>query len=138
MKRSSFSGTMLIIVLAVVVCLGAILTKRQPSTQEPPVGGVGADPVTRNAGCTLGYNASWIPHGLGGDPGTTGSITLSLRGANRYNATMILRVPTVIQSNATHFQIEFYMWETITWTLVPVTTVEAQWIYWDAYYKVGS
>ena len=133
MKKSPISATLIIILLAVFF-LSMKLTQRQPSTPES-TGGVGNEPVTRNAGCTLGWNASWIAHGLGGDPGTTGSITLSLRGLNRYNATMILRVPTVINSNATHFQIEFYMWETVTWTLVAVTTAEAQWIYWDAYYK---
>jgi parallel beta-helix repeat protein len=92
--------------------------------------------VTENSGCAVScHNGSWIRHGLAGDPSTTGSITLSLRGLDYYNTTMILRVPTVVSSNATHFQIDFYMWETAGWTLVPVTAVEAQMVYWDATYK---
>ena len=122
-----------LIVVAVLIFWGINLPKKE--TSRPPVGGVGSEPVTKNAGCTLGWNGSWLAHGLGGDPGITGSITLSLRGLNQYNATMILRVPTVIASNASHFQIEFYMWETVGWTLVPISLVEAQWIYWDATYK---
>jgi len=80
-------------------------------------------------------NGSWVPHGLSGDPGTTGSITLSLRGASSYNATFIYRAPTALISNDTHFQIEFTAWETDTWTQVPVTTVEATTVYWDATYE---
>jgi hypothetical protein len=88
-----------------------------------------------NSGATVGSNGTWIPHGLVGDPGTNGSITLSLRGPSAYNATWILRVPTVLSSNATHFQIEFTAWETVGWTQVPVTPVEAQTIYWFACYR---
>jgi len=77
-------------------------------------------------------NGTWIDHGLAGDPDQNGSIILSLRGASRYNATIILRVPTVLQSNTTHFQVEFLAWETVGWTLVPVTPVEQQTIYWYA------
>ena len=131
-KQQAWVAFVAIILVSITVLAGL----NRPTIPKPPVGGAGNEPVSRNAGCTLSYNGSWIAHSLGGDPGTTGSITLALRGLNRYNATMILRVPTVISSNATHFQIEFYMWETVTWTLVPVTTVEAQWVYWDAYYKV--
>jgi len=133
-KQQTWLVFVAIIVISIVALAG--LNRSIPRDKAAPVGGTGNEPVTRNAGCTQGYNGSWIAHGVGGDPGITGSITLSLRGLNQYNATMILRVPTVISSNATHFQIEFYMWETVTWTLVPVTTVEQQWIYWDAYYKV--
>lgn len=88
-----------------------------------------------SAGTTSAYNGSWIPHGLPGDPDGLGSITLSLRGSSTYNATRILRVPTVLASNTTHFQIEFMMWETDGWTLVPVTVAEAQTVYWDAVYR---
>lgn len=92
--------------------------------------------ITENSGAVVScYNGSWIPHGLAGDPATTGSITLSLRGTTNYNATWILRAPTVLQSNSTHFQIEFTAWETAGWTRVPVTVVEAQTVYWDATYK---
>lgn len=92
--------------------------------------------ITKNSGAVVScYTGSWVAHGLVGDPGTTGSITLSLRGATEYNATFILRAPTVLQSNATHFQIEFNAWETAGWTQVPVTVVEAQTVYWDAVYK---
>ena len=132
-KQQAWIAFAVIILVSIAVLAGL---NRPTSDRSTPPGGVGTPPVSRNAGCSSGYNGSWIAHGLGGDPGTTGSITLSLRGLNRYNATMILRVPTVINSNATHFQIEFYMWETVTWSLVPVTSVEAQLIYWDAYYKV--
>jgi len=91
---------------------------------------------TRNSGVVVScYNGTWVTHGLAGDPATTGSITLSLRGATAYNATFILRAPTVLQSNATHFQIEFTAWESVGWTIVPVTVVEAQTVYWDATYK---
>ena len=130
-KQQAWVAFAAIILVSIAILAGL----NRPTTPKPSPGGVGTEPISRNAGCTLSYNGSWIAHGLGGDPGTTGSITLSLRGLNQYNATMILRVPTVISSNATHFQIEFYMWETVTWTLVPVTVVEAQWVYWDAYYK---
>lgn len=89
-----------------------------------------------NSGSTINcYNGTWIPHGLSGDPSTTGSITLSLRGASEYNATFIYRVPTVLSSNDTHFQVEFSAWETGGWTLVPVTVVEAATIYWDGVYE---
>jgi len=81
------------------------------------------------------YNGSWVSHGLSGDPGTTGSITLSLRGPSSYNATFIYRPPTVLASNTTHFQIEFNAWESAGWTQVPVTTVEAATVYWDATYN---
>jgi len=92
--------------------------------------------LTENNGAEVTcYNGTWIPHGLAGDPGTTGSITLALRGATSYNATFILKVPTVLQSNSTHFQIEFNAWETAGWTQVPVTVVEAQTVYWDATYQ---
>jgi len=80
-------------------------------------------------------NGTWIAHGLDGNPGLNGTITLSLRGPSAYNATFILRVPTVLSSNTTHFQVEFLAWETGTWTLVPVTTAEAQTIYWYAVYN---
>jgi hypothetical protein len=90
--------------------------------------------TTGNAqvGCS---NGTWIAHGLPGDPGTTGSITLAMRGPSAYNATIILRAPTVLQSNATHFQIEFLAWETTGWTLVPVTPAMNQTIWWQAMYK---
>jgi len=88
-----------------------------------------------NSGATLSSNGTWVPHGLVGDPGTNGSITLSLRGPSAYNATWILRVPTVLSSNATHFQIEFTAWETVGWTQVAVTPVEAQTVYWFASYR---
>ena len=132
MKKNQY-WVIAVCILAVVILVPFVTLPK--SSKKAPVGGVGSEPVTKNAGCTLGWNGSWIAHGLGGDPGTTGSITLSLRGLNQYNATMILRVPTVIASNASHFQIEFYMWETVGWTLVPITSAEAQWIYWDATYK---
>jgi len=77
-------------------------------------------------------NGTWIAHGLAGDPNQNGTITLSLRGPSRLDATHILRVPTVLQSNSTHFQVEFLMWETVGWTLVPVTPVDGQIIYWYA------
>jgi hypothetical protein len=81
-------------------------------------------------------NGSWIPHGLISNPGLTkGSITLSLRGNINYNSTIILMAPTVLDSNATMFQIQFTMWETVGWTIIPVTAVEAQTVYWFvAYY----
>lgn len=81
------------------------------------------------------YNGTWIPHGLPGDPGTTGSITVSLRGPSSYNATFIYRVPTILSSNTTHFQLEFTAWESVGWTQVPVTVAEAATVYWDATYN---
>jgi len=80
-------------------------------------------------------NGTWIEHGLNGDPATTGSITLSLRGPSAYNATFILRVPTVLESNSTHFQVEFLAWDPVTWDQVPVGVAEGQTIWWDATYK---
>jgi hypothetical protein len=81
------------------------------------------------------YNGSWIAHGLPKNPTGSGSITISLRGSSNYNATRILRVPTIVQSNDTHFQIEFLMWDTTTWTLAPVDVAAAQTVYWDAIYR---
>jgi len=92
--------------------------------------------VTVNAGTAVGvYNGSWIAHGLPGDPHINGSITLSLRCSTTYNATTILRAPTVLQSNTTHFQIEFTAWETVGWTQIPVRVDMAQTVYWDAVYR---
>lgn len=101
---------------------------------------------TQNVTITLKYpgrsgvvvncsNGTWIAHGLAGSPDPTGTITLSLRGPSAYNATFILRVPTVLAVNSTHFQVEFLAWETAGWTLVPVTPAEQQTIYWYAVYN---
>lgn len=90
----------------------------------------------RNGGsAVLCSNGTWIAHELNGDPGTRGSITLALRGPSAYNATFIIRVPTVLQTNSTHFQVEFLAWETGGWTQVPVTAAENQTVWWDATYK---
>ena len=68
--------------------------------------------ITENSGSlTVCVNGTWIAHGLVGDPLTTGKITLALRGPSAYNATIVLRVPTVLASNNTHFQIEFLAWK---------------------------
>jgi len=77
------------------------------------------------------YNGTAIAHGLSTTPT---SITLSLQAATAYNATMILCVPTILSINATHFLIELVMWETVGWTQVPVTAVEAQTVHWYASY----
>ena len=91
--------------------------------------------VYTNGGTATGvYNGSWIDHGLPGDPDGRGSITLSLRGSSTLDDTHILRVPTVISSTATQFQIEFTMWETVGWTQEPVLVGDAQSVYWDATY----
>jgi len=81
------------------------------------------------------YNGSWIAHDLPSDPNGNGSITLSLRGSSSLDATHILRVPTVISSNSTHFQIEFLMWNSTDWKLYPVLVGDAQTLYWDAVYR---
>lgn len=87
----------------------------------------------QNAGSVVScVNGTAIAHGLAGTPT---SITLSLRGPTQYNATIILCAPTVLSVNATHFLIELTAWETVGWTLVPITAVEAQTVYWDAVYK---
>jgi hypothetical protein len=80
-------------------------------------------------------NGSWIPHNLPGNPGTAGSITVSLRGPSSFNATFIYKQPTILSSNNTHFQIEFLAWETGGWTMVPVTTLEATTVWWIAVYN---
>lgn len=86
-----------------------------------------------NAGATLScINGTEIAHGLAGAPT---SLTLSLRGPTAYNATIILCAPTVLSINATHFIIELTAWETVTWTLVPITAAEAQTVYWIVVYK---
>lgn len=81
------------------------------------------------------YNGSWIAHGLPSDPHGSGSITLSLRGSSSIDATHILREPTVIQSNNTHFQIEFLMWNSTDWELYPVLVGDGQTVYWDAVFR---
>ena len=91
--------------------------------------------VTENSGTQAScINGTWIAHGLAGDPGTTGSITLALRCLKTYNATIYFNAPTVIASNATHFQVEFTMWLSTDWSLHPVSATEAQTIHWDAVY----
>lgn len=92
-------------------------------------------PVTNGDAQVTCSNGTWIAHGLPGDPATTGSIVLSLRGPTQYNATSILLAPTVLSSNSTHFQIEFLAWETVGWTLLPVTPVMNQTVWWQAMYK---
>lgn len=88
-----------------------------------------------NSGSELeAYNGTWIAHGLGGDPAIAGSIALSLRGPSEHNATRIYRVPTVLSSNSTHFQIEFLAWETVGWTLVPVGPTWNNTVWWTATY----
>jgi len=92
--------------------------------------------VTQNCGAVVTCsNGTWIAHGLAGDPSTTGSITLSFRGPTQYNATTVLFVPTVLQSNSTHFQIEFNYWFVTDWTIHAVTPTMGQTIWWFATYK---
>jgi hypothetical protein len=79
-------------------------------------------------------NGTWIAHNLPGDPGTAGSLTLSLRGPSAFNATFIYKQPTILSSNSTHFQIEFLAWYTGDWSQVPVTAVEATTVWWIAAY----
>ena len=95
--------------------------------------------VTVNSGTALNvYNGSWVAHGLPGDPHINGSITLSLRGISSITVgghPHVLRQPSVIQSNFTHFQIEFLMWNATTWSLEDVSVGEAQTVYWDAIWR---
>jgi hypothetical protein len=89
--------------------------------------------VNENAGSEATcINGTAIAHGLSGTPT---SLTLSLRGPTAFNATIILCAPTVLSLNATHFVVELTAWETVSWTLVPITASEAQTIYWIAVYK---
>jgi parallel beta-helix repeat protein len=92
--------------------------------------------ITQNAGVQVTCsNGTWIAHGLAGDPGTTGSITVSMRGPTAYNATTMLLVPTVLQSNSTHFQIEYLYWNTTDWTTHAVFAAMSQTVWWFATYK---
>jgi hypothetical protein len=96
--------------------------------------GTGAE-IHHNAGLTLEnqgvtysvINGTWVLHGVDISPNV---ILLTLRTMTYINSTCYLIQPSVCNSNSTHFQIAFNIYN--NGTITPVATVDSRTIYWYA------